>query len=78
MASTRRELSFGVPAGSALKDRQPHASHTAPRSAILVRLRPREQRIIEPDMLANVHAGSNCVDARPITAARHDLAAYLP
>ena len=57
MVSTRRPLIFGVPAGSALKDRQAHASHTAPRSAIVVRLRPRERRIIEHDMLADVHDG---------------------
>ena len=57
MVSTPQGLSFGVPAGSALKDRQAHASHTAPRSAIVVRLRPREWRIIESSMLANVHDG---------------------
>jgi hypothetical protein len=37
-----------APADSALKDCQAHASRTAPRSAILVRVRPRERRIMGP------------------------------
>ena len=56
-------------ADSARKDRQVHASHGAPRSAILVRFRSRERRIMSPGYWRMFTTGFTCVNARAITAA---------
>ena len=46
-----------------------HASHGAPRSAILVRFRSRERRIMSGGYWRMFTTGFSCVNARAITAA---------